>query len=760
MTILSARHKNDRSIKHALPMKIRRIGVVFCCLVGCLGGVQSTWAQPVLTLQSEAETKAARLEAMTDTERLILKSLRDSDPTTAEELVKAVSVLMDIEVFDEARSYLSQLDKLGLDETKLFELNQNVGADFFLSIHLNDKVQPEGKAFAKKVLAAAENVGKSPARIRELITKLNDENISVRSDAFRKLRRIGEPAVAAMLNTFADSNLKSEFPGIRSGLKLMSVDVQGPLLGAAYSANAQVQAEAIRALGSFRSLEASDALKRAYLSPKVPKYLQDIALNSIKSSGNPHSEPSALEQQLYDRSLQYLKGSRKYAGALLGTVNLWNWDIASKKLVAAEVSVDNASRLIASRLASDLYEIRPDSDRNRQLYLLTQLEAAKRLAGRSKKVDAAALVDQLKIDKSELDQTLNQALDLELLPAAVACCEMLAIVGDESVLSTGSGKPGSLVKAILFGDRHLQFAALGAIDAINPKQAFVGSSYVASLAVYLAQSVNQPAGLVGHNRAEEGQTLAAMLGNSGVVGQAVTSSREFFKQATSNPDIEMLFVSDTMARPQYAELIQQLRNDWRTKRLPIAFLYRDLVRNKRVSFRVRDQDRIIQVPFSVNPELVASHVTRLNDLIQPLRLTNLDRRRHAALAVRWLEKVASDPANYSFYNLGAQQDALANLLYLPGFAASGSKILASLGTPKAQRELVNFASQSALPIEDREKVVKAFTEAVKRGGTLLTTREIQQQYDRYNASKTEPEETQKILGSILDVLESQKTPSD
>ena len=760
MTNFAARQKNDHSMKSVLPSRFRRMGVVTCfILCGFCCGADAQGQPPPIQL-SEADMAQVKLDAMTDTERLIFTTVTESNPTTGEELAKAVSVLMDIELYEDARKYLAQLDALGLDETKLFELNQNMGSDFFLMIHTADQVQPEGKTLARKVLAAANNVGKSPARIRQLITTLNDPNISVRSEAFRKLRRLGEPAVAEMLNAFADPDRKSDYPGIRGGLKLMGVNAQGPLLGAAYAADSQVQAEAIRALGSYQSLEASDALMRAYLSPKVPEYLRRIALDSITRGGKSPADPTTVEQRLYDRSTEYLLGTRNYSDALLGTVNLWTWDAANKQLVAAEVSIDNASRVIASRRAADLYEIRPELARNREIYVLTQLEAAKRMAGPSQKVDAAKLIDHLATNAQELDKTLEKALEMELVPAAIACCEMLGGAGDGSLLSATSEKPSSLINAILFGDRYLQFAALEAIETLDPQRAFVGSSYVATLAVHLAKSRNRPAGLVGHNRADQGQTLAALLANSGVVGQAVTSSRDFFDQATSNPDIEMLLVSDTMANPQYAELIQQLRNDWRTKRLPIAFLYRDLERSKRVSFRVRNQDRFFQVPFSVNPELVANNVARLKEMHDPWRLTSLDRRRHAALAIRWLEKVSGERANYPFYDLGSQQDALASILYTPGFAESGSKILASLGTPKAQRELINFASQSGYPIEDREKVVQAFAKSVKLGGTLLTTREIQQQYDRYNASKTEPEETQKILGSILDVLEANKSATD
>ncbi len=725
----------------------------------------ASFAWPLTVISQEPDAVAntgpvlTELDAptLTDTERVILRTVRGSNPKTALELAKAAAVLIDIELFNDARVYLRNIDALGLDAAKLFELNDQIGTDFFLLVHTNGNLQPEGRRLAAKVMAASRSQATSPARLNQLIKTLSDENISIRSDAFRKLRQIGEPATAAMLGAFADPDRASLYPGIRGALKHMGVHSQGPLLGAAYAADAQVQAEAIRALGHFQSTEANDALMRASLSPQVPSYIRDIALKAIGQGARPLSDPMEIERLLYNRSMEYLMGNRKYNGALLGSVQLWNWDAQKKAMVSSEVTVQTASRVIASRRAEDLYEVSPELGRNREIYLLTQFEAAKLLAGKDEKVDAEALTRRLAVSADEIEATLVSAMKLDLVPAAIACCEVLQSIGSADNLTRHSSRPGPLVEAILFGDRYLQFAALEAITKIDPKQAYVGSSYVMSLAVYLAQSENRASALIGHNDAGIAQTFAAVLNDSGVFGQSVSSSREFFRQATSNPDIEMLFVTDTLGRPHYAELIQQLRNDWRTRRLPIAFMFRDFERNKRVSFRVPDDDLVHAVPFSDDPELIATNVANLSEMYDPWRLTNVDRRRHASAAVRWLAKVSGDRETYSFYDLGSQHQLLTRLLHFPGFAENASEILASLGTPNSQRELVNFASQSSVPVEVREKVVSAFADSVSNGGTLLTSAEIQRQYDRYNASKTESKETQKVLGSILDIIESRSS---
>ena len=696
------------------------------------------------------------LDALSDdTNQLILRSIQDSNPQTAVELAKAASVLLDIELNDEAREYLKKIIALNLNEDQLFELQEAVGSNFFSTIQINAAVQPEGSQLSKLVLASATKVGVSPERMNELIKTLNNPDIKIRSAAFRKLRRLGEPAVAELLNVFADEDRKPDFPGVRGALKNMGNSSQGPLLGGARSSNLQVQTESIRALGYFSTSESLDVMMRAYLSPRVPSFLRRTALDTLTRENYP-ANPEAIEKRLYDRSMEYLLGKRQVSGGLIGDVTVWNWDAASKRMVPSKVSPATAARVIGSQRASDLYEIRPDLLRNREMFLLTQLEAAKRVVGPSRRVNADAMLKRLSPTALELETVLTQAMKLELVPAAVASCELLAKIGDESLLSGFSGRPQPLVEAILFGDRHLQFAAMKAIAAIDPHQSFAGSSFMTSLAIYLAQSDYRPAGLVGHNREDIAQTYAATLANSGLFGIAASNGRDFFRAATSNPDVTVLMVTDTLNQPAYAHLIQQLRNDWRTRRMPVALLYRDINRDRRVQLRMGDDPMFCSAPFSSDPDLVLSHVNRLKDKIEPWPVSNFDRRRHAASAIQWLAKISADRATYSFYDLGSHQDMLVQLIYRPGFADSASQILAGLGTPTAQRELVNFASQTGMPTDERTIAAEAFSQSVEIGGTLLTTAEIQQQYDRYNASENEPAETQKVLSLILDAIEARK----
>ena len=65
----------------------------------------------------------------------------------------------------------------------------------------------------------------------------------------------------------------------------------------------------------------------------------------------------------------------------------------------------------------------------------------------------------------------------------------------------------------------------------------------------------------------------------------------------------------------------------------------------------------------------------------------------------------------------------------------GRRALANIGTPKSQTALVDFASQNARPLADRQAAAAAFAAAVQARGLNLTQQQIAAQFERYNASE-------------------------
>jgi hypothetical protein len=689
--------------------------------------------------------------------QLIVRAVIESEPSTPIELAKAVQTLMDIEAYEHARFFLSQLVGLRPDDKTLFELESILGGSFLMRLNANENMQPLGRSFAESASAAARRAAYDPQRFEQLISTLSNENISVRSEAFRALRRLGPAAAARLINVFADPAREKEFPFIRGALNHFGDEAIEPLIGAARANNLQVQVEALRALHQYSSSAARDAMLRAYLSPKFPESVRLSALDTMMTRYRAIADPVAAEFQLYQHAEEYLTGRRTLPGADSDLFTIWRWNSEKKLLEPFVVTKITAERIAAADLAADLFEIQPNSPANRQLYLMTLLEAAKRQAGPDREIDfrmIAANIQQL--DQQEVAVVLDKALELDLVPAAIAACEVLEQIGTSEVLAAADHRTSALVKAMLYGNRHLQYAAFKAIDGIDPRSPFAGSSYMTALAAYLSSSQGVAGGLVGNDRAGVAQSDAALLRQSGLDAQAAGSSREFFKKALLNPDLEVLFIADTMTRPEYLELVQQLRNDWRTRKTPIGVLVRNEAIARRANQVLRNDPKLLVLPEVTDAAQMASHVSRLRQLTQPWPVSDADRRLHAITAARWLAKVSSDRESFKFWNLGQYQNELAELIYVKGFATYASQILSGLGTALAQRTLVNFASQNTLPLEDRRMAADAFAQSVKRTGVMLTSAEIKLQYERYNASENEPKSTQDILATILDAIEARR----
>jgi hypothetical protein len=131
-----------------------------------------------------------------------------------------------------------------------------------------------------------------------------------------------------------------------------------------------------------------------------------------------------------------------------------------------------------------------------------------------------------------------------------------------------------------------------------------------------------------------------------------------------------------------------------------------------------------------------------------------ERLAQAKFALAWVRRIAEQHSK--IYAVAQLEPAVRALLPFEPYTEDAAATLVALGTATGQRDLVNLASAPTLPFAQRAIAAKAFAESVARHGILLTTQEIQLQYDRYNASESADADTQQLLNGILDALENAK----
>ena len=204
--------------------------------------------------------------------------------------------------------------------------------------------------------------------------------------------------------------------------------------------------------------------------------------------------------------------------------------------------------------------------------------------------------------------------------------------------------------------------------------------------------------------------------------------------------------------PPLTQLVTFLREERETKDLAYQILAQGpaLIEAQQIAAA----DATIQV--AVRPTKRA----RISRLVQQM-LAGFDtevvpfsvRLEHSRQALRWLDKLIADKDKYRFYNLLRTEPAVARALNTPSLSLHSAQVLGRLGSPRGQLALVDLASEHNRPLVQRQAAAAAFGIAVSRRGVLLTSRNIERQYDRYNQSARLDKATQELLGAILDVIE-------
>lgn len=698
--------------------------------------------------------KAAAAQAPVK-ENPFLAAVRETNPTTAAELMKAVQLVYDAGEKAETQLYLQKLIAAKPDLTTLAGFQETFGTAFFLRLMRDDAVQPEGSQVARAVMQAGPQVARDPQRLAGLVAKLGDPAQEVRSLAINDLRRAGHAAVAPLVQALADPAQAAKHAAVQQALGALGSEAIEPLIGVLGSPDPALRARVMPVLGYLRAGRAISYLVRPAVQDDDPA-VQQAARQALADIARVVPTRADAEKYLFKKAQGYFDGNIPVAADETRTIPLWVWDPATRSSVLRRFLPEDSSMIETSRLAADLFELDPANVDYRRLYLTARLQADKLRGGIDRPVPrgagtAHALIVGLGLDAAE--DTFEYAVKTRRMPAAIAAAEVLAAVGDHSLLDGGPGHPRPLVQALRHPDRRLRFAALEAILTIDPRENFSGASFVMETLGYFVRTFGSRRVLIGHPKIAEGQSLVGMFAELGFESDTAQVGRDLLLKAVVQPDYEFILVTDAIDRPPANEVVQLLRRDPRTARVPIALLAREE--------NVRNIRRLAELYGGIEPyppptstAAVVSLIRRLEALAGRDLVSREERLRQATAALKWIRKFAENPTEYGLHDIRSQQASLVNALATPELSFEAARVLGLLGTPQAQLALVDLASQSARPLTDRQAAAAAFADAVRRRGTQLTSAEILLQYERFNQSERLDRATQIVLATILDAIET------
>lgn len=678
-----------------------------------------------------------------------IQAIKESNPTTAEQLINAAIMSADLGRGDLGKAYLAKLIQNDPAEDEVLDAHHKLGTGRIFRLQSIDSLQPEGAQAATLLLTKLDKYFKDPARMKQLVDQLVDQDEVTRKKAVMQLKNAGAEAANPLFAALADPSREAVRPAAKQMLVALGEPIHGPLLAALDSSNPVLVAELVDVAKRLGLSQATQFLVGAYvltdddqLRSAIGEYL-DATVKSRPSE-------SDVKAYLAKRVGLYLGEGPMFPVNEDGLVELWTWDAANNQVVMTPVPLADAEVITAGQLLRDLYAL--DGD-NPEVQVQSAVAALQRMGvlGESD-ADLKKLVDQHGIEV--LQSALLYALEeRKFSQAAVAACEQLGATKNADLLIAIAGEPSPLALALQSPVYRVRRAGAKGILALDPKSPYAGSAELLDTLGFMASAQGKRTILLGELHQQNAQRMAGLLAELQLDPVVTPGGRELFKQAYASPDVEAIFISKPLALPALMESVQILRKDRRTADLPIGII---APIGEVVHYQLRTKDDPLTVVM-IRPNDVEGFIFQLKQLYlsQGRLLVPADEREaDAEFAIAEISRMLDSADEYDFYDFLKVEEIAVRRLVDQNVTANVANLLGKLGTPAAQTALVDYASDPFNPVALRQACADALKAAIEGRGVLLTKDQIVAQYGRYNASEELDPETQAVLGKILDIIEA------
>jgi hypothetical protein len=702
--------------------------------LACAQEAAPTAAAPAVDLAAAAQRSAA------------VAAVLDAPRETPADALSAVFTLLDLREYAVAGELLKPVTDAGLSPADQAELVRQFGTAKFLVLarESNEHRIAGGSQFAEASLAASATEAAKPERIDHLLADLGSNSTAVRQAARSDLAATGIPAAQAALEVLAASTDKQQRTNLLSALVEMSPTANPLVIAALAEGQGQFRRDVAELAGHMHLLEAIPSL--ATIATGGDSDLEVVATAQAALIKMGLVVPDAHDAlAVVKRELEKIDADIPSDSNPSGAATWWKFLPERKKFDSQELTSCEYRTANFARIAHNLLHLSSATDADRQLAIISALEAGGLLA-----TPTQGLAAQLaSLAPDQLNSALAMAIKSDRIFAAINIAEMLAEYPNPASLQSLDGTSAPLAQAIAHPNQRLKFAALRAVMKISPDRSFPGASYVPEALWQLAQSAGTEQAVIGAPVMAHADNWA---GNLRALGYEVSPARtgvEIVEQALAAPRVTMILVDSDIGQPLLRETIYQVRAQPRLARVPIAVLCadEDLYLGEQLA---KADKRLLSVSRPRSPEAMKSVIERLLTLADP-PVSADERLAHAIQAIEWLGELMANAGPYD--EMLRDASVLEKAVYNPALAETTLKALANVGTAGSQRTLVDVASQAAQPMELRQLAAQSFVTNRAKFGVLLSTEEIALQYDRYNASETASAETQQVLGQVLDTLE-------
>ncbi len=569
-------------------------------------------------------------------------AIREANPSTPEELLRAVSLLIPLERMDLAQDYLQRLADLNLDDEAKAQLHAQFGSGLLIRLARQKELAPLGSEFALSVLGAARRQATDPQRLARLVEQLGDASGDSRFPAAAELIQAGSHAVPPLVIALAAAD--DPVPIERSAAAIVADlgdEAVPPLSAFLSSPEVRQRAVAISLLGYTKSTRAIPYLVRPYFAPDPQGIELQAATAAWPRVAGQLPQRGAALQILREAADRAYTGEVPAAVDRQGELEWWTWNAEAQRAVAHRLQGRDVAAIVAARHLDDLLDLPPTATPDRRKALIARLHIDQALGGLNRPLRrgiGTAYQRAYDAGPDEVQAVLAEALRDGYPSAAMGAAEVLGELGDRRVLAGSPEQLAPLVAALHDPHRRVRLAAAAAIAQLQPEAPFAGISRWVQVLARTAAVEGKRLVLVAHPRRAAARTLGGMLTDAGYQTITAANGTELIRHAVNSSDVELVMISDRLNPESLWSWLEELRVDPFTAELPVVIVAtaRTLPTAERVAAA---HSRVIVVLESVDAEAMLTRLPTLLAFAGRERVDPDERLRNARFARETLQQL-------------------------------------------------------------------------------------------------------------------------
>ncbi|MCA9200251.1 MAG: hypothetical protein KDA87_22080 [Planctomycetales bacterium] len=678
------------------------------------------------------------------------QSILDSNPTTPEEQLRAIELLIQLDEAETAKPFVNQLAAAELQANELVSLERSYGSGIFLRMARHPQLQPEGQAFANQVFTALQSAFQNPALLKQQAQRLRSKSKAQQAAAVRFLLSASDHAVPALIDATDDVAFQEIKPLLNSLLIRLGKPAIDPLLAYVHHGSDSQRRTALRVLGRIGDKSAAPQMAIGLWNSPSDSAERTAAVKAFEDLFGrfpSYDQLEILACRTAERRYSFQTARRT---RLDGTVHMWRWDETAKRPKPDSVLPEDAATLEALRIYSGLHALNPMKDDYAIRRMVCLLELEQRAAGLDQRLpEGTAHAQAFAAGPAVLERVFRAALHDQHVAAAVAAAGIMSEYAGHDFLSASADQMRPLATGLIHPHRQIRWASTQAIAKMAPHAPFAGASHYLENLSYFAASDGRRKAIVAHPVIGQGRTLAAILNQAGYAARAVNSPDALFEAVRSSADYQLIVMSDSFVRPNSHDTFWRLRKDPAAAILPVAYLLRSAREALPAEITVGQGSQIVTLPDPHDREGLLLELKNLEALYVRDVMSDDVRMRNAKSSLQWLAET-HDRWGADRVRLDQRFAAIAAGLDHDHLAAEATLLLAKTGSSEAQLALLNQVHLSTLSWEARQQAYQAFNRSVQSFGVLLNQAQIRQQQRRLSESA---EQERGLFSSVVQTIQ-------